>query len=107
MRGPEGDDDSHISVSPDFPPEAGPSSMPKYSNGHTVNGSTNGITSVQSSTNGINKLGKSLVSKITLPGKSLYDDSCIDREEFVRLVIQSLRDVGYMYVPVFLYALFI
>lgn len=36
------------------------------------------------------------VSKVSLPGTTLYDDSYVDREEFVRLVIQSLRDVGYM-----------
>lgn len=37
------------------------------------------------------------VARVTLPGSRLYDDdSDVDREEFVRLVIQSLRDVGYM-----------
>ncbi|KAJ6630542.1 WD40-repeat-containing domain protein [Mycena sp. CBHHK59/15] len=36
------------------------------------------------------------VARVTLPGSTLYDDSEVDREEFVRLVIQSLRDVGYI-----------
>ncbi|KIJ35759.1 hypothetical protein M422DRAFT_61256 [Sphaerobolus stellatus SS14] len=35
------------------------------------------------------------VTKVTLPGTALYEGSHIDREEFIRLVIQSLRDVGY------------
>ena len=38
------------------------------------------------------------IQRVNLPGTRLYDDSCIDREEFIRLVIQSLKDVGYMYV---------
>ncbi|KAF8511107.1 WD40 repeat-like protein [Hysterangium stoloniferum] len=36
------------------------------------------------------------VAKVTLAGTALYEGSHIDREEFVRLVIQSLRDVGYV-----------
>jgi WD repeat-containing protein 26 len=35
------------------------------------------------------------VVRVTLPGTALYEGSHVDREEFVRLVIQSLRDVGY------------
>ena len=35
------------------------------------------------------------VARVTLPGTALYEGSHVDREEFVRLVIQSLRDVGY------------
>jgi len=38
------------------------------------------------------------VARVTLPGTALYEGSHIDREEFVRLVIQSLRDVGYTWV---------
>ncbi|KAJ7286113.1 WD40 repeat-like protein [Mycena rebaudengoi] len=38
----------------------------------------------------------SSVARVTLPGSALYDDADVDREEFVRLVIQSLRDVGYI-----------
>lgn len=54
------------------------------------------------STNGLKHNGKEdgkivthSISRVVLPGMRLYEDSCIDREEFVRLVIQSLRDVGY------------
>ncbi|KAF8590071.1 WD40 repeat-like protein [Ramaria rubella] len=35
------------------------------------------------------------VARVHLPGTALYEGSHVDREEFVRLVIQSLRDVGY------------
>lgn len=45
------------------------------------------------------KHGKS-IARVNLPGTTLYDDSYVDREEFIRLVIQSLRDVGYMCVYV-------
>ena len=45
--------------------------------------------------NGVSKHGSS-VARVSLPGTTLYDDPYVDREEFVRLVIQSLRDVGYM-----------
>lgn len=44
---------------------------------------------------------RSVISRVNLPGTRLFEDSCINREEFVRLVIQSLRDVGYMLVPTF------
>ncbi|KAI5121012.1 hypothetical protein M0805_005958 [Coniferiporia weirii] len=36
-----------------------------------------------------------VAQRVDLPGTRLFEDSYIDREEFVRLVIQSLRDVGY------------
>ncbi|KAI0063418.1 WD40 repeat-like protein [Artomyces pyxidatus] len=95
MRIPESDRDDDFSGSPDHP-QAGPSSMstaPK-SNGHVVNGSSNGFSIP--ATNGVRKHSKSPVSRVPLPGTTLYDDSYIDREEFIRLVIQSLRDVGYV-----------
>lgn len=38
------------------------------------------------------------MAQVSLPGRKLFSDSNVDREEFVRLVVQSLRDVGYMYV---------
>ena len=38
---------------------------------------------------------KGPVHRFDLFGTRLYDDSYIDREEFIRLLIQSLRDVGY------------
>lgn len=77
-----------LNPSPDDTPEAGPST----SNGHTSNGHANGASG---SSRGKGKV----VAKVALPGSTLYDDSLVDREEFVRLVIQSLRDVGYMCVP--------
>ncbi|KAF9447666.1 WD40 repeat-like protein [Macrolepiota fuliginosa MF-IS2] len=47
--------------------------------------------------NGVTKHGKApAVAAVKLPGTLLYEDSFVDREEFVRLVIQSLRDVGYI-----------
>lgn len=91
--------------------EAGPSSVNSSSNGHSgVALKTNGFTHPY--TNGTNGVTKTYtadgidghrynrlattVSRVSLPGKTLYEDSLVDREEFVRLVIQSLRDVGYM-----------
>lgn len=94
---------------------AGPSSVgldhPGPTNGHlNGNGFTpiaNGAPVANAAGNGVQKhnghskqssaASHSLsVARVTLPGSSLYDDSAVDREEFVRLVIQSLRDVGYM-----------
>ncbi|KAJ7087763.1 WD40 repeat-like protein [Mycena epipterygia] len=94
---------------------AGPSSVgldhPGPSNGHlNGNGFTtvaNGAPVANAAGNGIQKhnghskqssaASHSLsVARVTLPGSSLYNDSDVDREEFVRLVIQSLRDVGYI-----------
>jgi len=48
--------------------------------------------------NGIHKTHGKSVMRVNLPGTMLYEDdeSFIDREEFVRLVIQSLREVGYL-----------
>lgn len=107
MRLSESDQDSSLSVSLDSAPEAGPSSLGSDSagpsNGHIKGNGfsapvTNGTAGNRISLgNGVQKHGKS-IAKVSLPGSALYDDSCVDREEFVRLVIQSLRDVGYMYV---------
>ncbi|KAJ3502077.1 hypothetical protein NLJ89_g9048 [Agrocybe chaxingu] len=102
MRLSEADRDSPLSISPDMSAHAGPSSVASGSfDGPVVtNGRTNGCAPVTNGTgavmgNGIQKHGKS-IAKVTLPGTTLYDDSDVDREEFVRLVIQSLRDVGYI-----------
>jgi hypothetical protein len=105
MRIPESDQESALSISLDSAPQAGPSSQgldaPGPSNGHTngngilppTNGFTNGT---GAASNGVQKHGKSL-AKVSLPGTALYvDGSYVNREEFVRLVVQSLRDVGYM-----------
>jgi hypothetical protein len=99
MRLTNGESDSahNHSASPDFAPEAGPSAA---MNGHTSNGharANNGATNnARTSTPGSLKVHGRVVQKVELPGLTLYDDSYVDREEFVRLVIQSLRDVGYM-----------
>lgn len=50
--------------------------------------------------NGSTKRSRSPVARVELPGATIYDDSYIDREEYIRLVIQSLRDIGYMCVLV-------
>ena len=107
----ESDRDSLLSVSPDnLNALAGPSCAPAFEGVvATTNGHTNGFTPVTTNGtlgagvvmgNGVQKHGK-LVAKVNLPGTTLYDDSFVDRQEFVRLVIQSLRDVGYMYVSHF------
>jgi hypothetical protein len=93
-----------LSASPDLSMHAGPSSLASGSSVDFVvtNGHTNGFTTMTNGksemgaglTNGVKKYSPS-VSKVTLPGTSLYDDSPVDREEFVRLVIQSLHDIGY------------
>ncbi|KAF5389854.1 hypothetical protein D9757_003616 [Collybiopsis confluens] len=78
----------------------GPSSHNGLSstNGHTLNGNgfgffTNGNGVSASGSN--RKNGKGSLARVNLPGQLLYEDSNVDREEFVRLLLQSLRDVGY------------
>ena len=103
MRLTDNDADSTLSVSPDKSPEAGPSTF-SISNGHNGVSKGNGVAVPY--TNGSSKASMSdghrlekqreSISRVSLPGTTLYDDSYVDREEFVRLVIQSLRDVGYM-----------
>lgn len=69
------------------------------SSGPATNGSSGGAGLVlgNGTGNGVTKHGKApAVATVNLPGTLLYEDSFVDREEFVRLVIQSLRDVGYM-----------
>jgi hypothetical protein len=106
MRIPEPDNHSNLSSSYDFVPEAGPScvTLDKASHSNGINKENgysapvpNGTTSNGSLTMG-NGLAKhsSSITRVSLPGTTLYDDPYLDREEFVRLVIQSLRDVGYM-----------
>ena len=109
MRLTESDRDSALSVSLDSHLEAGPSSPAAGpSNGHkAIVAKSNGFS--QPYTNGSSKFAssdvldghapekqRSPVARVSLPGSTLYDDSFVDREEFVRLIIQSLRDVGYM-----------
>jgi hypothetical protein len=95
MRLSGSDQDSALSVSLDEP---GPLDGIPPSNGHT-NGNGFSVTNGSSGLgivagNGIHKHVKG-VSRVSLPGTTLYDGSHIDREEFVRLVIQSLKDIGY------------
>ncbi|KAH9483891.1 WD repeat-containing protein 26-like protein [Psilocybe cubensis] len=103
MRLSEPDHDSSLSVAPDMSAHAGPSSLGGVFDGFAgtngASGHTNGFGPVSNGAsplgNGISKHGKT-IPRVTLPGTTLYDDSFVDREEFVRLVIQSLRDVGYI-----------
>lgn len=109
MRITDSDQESTLTVSSDYMMQAGPSNASlDQANGHTNTKAhvspTNGYAShtVNGSCgfgtflgNGTGKHGKA-VSRVNLPGTTLYDDSSVDREEFVRLVIQSLRDVGYI-----------
>jgi hypothetical protein len=93
-----------LSASSDLSVHAGPSSIASGSSDDFVatNGHTNGFKMVTNGksgmsaafTNGMQKHSSS-ITKVTLPGTSLYENSPVDREEFVRLVIQSLRDIGY------------
>ncbi|TCD66196.1 hypothetical protein EIP91_001690 [Steccherinum ochraceum] len=107
MRLKESDNDSALSVSLDSAPEAGPSTATSMTNGHNGTTKTNGFSAPY--TNGTSKSrspdamdgrvaekARMAISRVSLPGSTLYDDSYVDREEFVRLVIQSLRDVGYI-----------
>jgi hypothetical protein len=96
MRLPEREYDTNP-TSPDFRPRASSSLSPSpKTNGHVANGCGSPI-------NGSSKRSRGRVAKVELPGATIYDDSYIDREEYIRLVIQSLRDIGYMcvfdYVP--------
>lgn len=116
--------ETNLSSSPEFttPALAGPSSVgldtpgppgssSSITNGHTSptgttangngflshqrNGSSNGAASPGVGNGVMAKHGKSPVARVNPPGTLLYDDSNVDREEFIRLVVQSLRDVGY------------
>lgn len=95
----QSDRDSPLSTSPDMSALAGPSSgngiVPSkgYTNGFSSssNGTSGGVAQIS---NGV-RHGKS-IARVNPPGTTLYDDSVVDREEFVRLVVQSLRDVGYV-----------
>ena len=101
MRLTDNDADSTLS---DGLPEAGPSSTPALANGHNGIVKGNGFAAPFANGNGRAAAADgrraerhgAAVARVSLPGTTLYDDSYVDREEFVRLVIQSLRDVGYM-----------
>ncbi|KAF8350519.1 WD40 repeat-like protein [Amanita rubescens] len=118
MRFSESDQDSLLSSSSDYTSLPGPSSAAmgnpgpsSSSNGYQNNassmngnfGGNNGYVAATNGSssngigNGIHKTHGKSVMRVNLPGTMLYEDdeSFIDREEFVRLVIQSLREVGY------------
>ncbi|EJU05547.1 WD40 repeat-like protein [Dacryopinax primogenitus] len=63
----------------DNEPVAGPSNGHYIANGHTE---TNGF--------------RVSIRRVEPPGRGMYAGSSVDREEFVRLVLQGLRDVGYV-----------
>jgi hypothetical protein len=75
-------------------------------NGAVMNGSTvtNGASSTATMGNGVvaNGNGKAPagalgVRRVNLPGELMYEEGpALKREEFVRLIIQSLKDVGYV-----------
>lgn len=108
MKPTESDQESGKSVQVDAAPEAGPSSSAGSTNGYNGaapkhNGYSNSYTNGTSRTTladatrgGRAEKQATSITRVSLPGSTLYDDSYVDREEFVRLTIQSLRDVGYM-----------
>jgi WD repeat-containing protein 26 len=67
------------------------------SNGATNGSAANGSLSprLESSTERLSKHSMT-IARVNLPGTSLYPGSATNREEFVRLVIQTLKDVGYL-----------
>ncbi|KAF9246441.1 WD40 repeat-like protein [Melanogaster broomeanus] len=99
------DQASASSVSIDSVSEAGPSSLtldkPGHSNGF-INGNGFTVSKPNNATNGSPSMGNGMskhsssIARVSLPGTTLYNDPYVDREEFVRLVIQSLRDIGYI-----------
>lgn len=78
----------------DTPPSRG-------TNGFSYTSPTNGVSSpinsngVKKSAGALKSLEASGPSRVTLPGTHLFEGSSIDREEFIRVVVQSLRDIGY------------
>ncbi|EMD38068.1 hypothetical protein CERSUDRAFT_152691 [Gelatoporia subvermispora B] len=101
MRLSENDHDHTDSLVSEGHSEAGASAGPSNghngvlvkSNGFCANGTSKVVSDgVDGGTRG---RGAS-IARVSLPGSTLYDNSYVDREEFVRLVIQSLRDVGYI-----------
>lgn len=67
------------------------------SNGST-NGSANGSSSPRAEGSSVRH---SNISRVNPPGVLLYPDSETKRKEYVRLVLQSLKDIGYTYVVYF------
>ncbi|KJA27057.1 hypothetical protein HYPSUDRAFT_131958 [Hypholoma sublateritium FD-334 SS-4] len=92
---PAASDASSLSATPELTTRAGPSSLgSSFEALINTNGHRNGFGAAANG-NGAARPPRS-IARVDLPGTALYDDSFVDREEFVRLVIQSLRDVGYV-----------
>jgi len=90
MRPPEREYESNPTSPHIRPRTRSPSLSPSPKvNGHVANGHGSPM-------NGSTKRSRSPVARVELPGATIYDDSYIDREEYIRLVIQSLRDIGYI-----------
>ncbi|GJJ12550.1 hypothetical protein Clacol_006793 [Clathrus columnatus] len=70
---------------------AGPSSILPISNGHT-----NGATMSNGHAPAPSPRRFKEVAKVSPSGSTLYKGSNVNREEFIRLVMQSLRDIGYV-----------
>ena len=97
MRPPEREYESNPTSPRIRPQTRSPTLSPSpKANGHVANGHGSPM-------NGSTKRSRSPVARVELPGATIYDDSYIDREEYIRLVIQSLRDIGYMCVLVVLF----
>lgn len=69
------------------------------SNGSTNGSVTNGSLSprLEVSNEKVSRFSTS-ITRVEPPGTTLYSDSNTNREEFVRLVLQTLKDIGYVYV---------
>ncbi|TRM62529.1 WD40-repeat-containing domain protein [Schizophyllum amplum] len=97
MRLPEHDSTDSLSASPDSAATLGPAGVSNGagpSNGLKKGLATNGATALAGNGAAVAKRGK-LVARVDLQGKPLYSGSYVDREEYIRLVVQSLRDAGY------------
>lgn len=102
MRDTESDQGPAVSAS-NSSPEAGPSSLGNghsNGNGFVPAGKLNGAAALNGhgggAKNGTHAHTRGVV-RVDLPGTALYtDEAYVSREEFVRVVLQSLRDVGYM-----------
>jgi hypothetical protein len=85
--------------------EDGFSGTAPIKNGHLKalsNGSTNGSTNGSGSPRAEGSSARhSNIPRVSPPGVLLYPDSETKRKEYVRLVLQSLKDIGYTYVVVF------
>ena len=97
MRLPEHDSTDSLSASPDGLSALGPAGVSNGagpSNGFKKGLTANGASAPAGNGAAFPKHGKS-TARVDLQGTALYPGSYVDREEFIRLIVQSLRDVGY------------